>query len=169
MNTKLILYALLALFSFLTCDLEEPQPNAQIYHGGVYIQCDVGPNYYFALDSLIANCANADSFEVALPALQTCFYDNNPALSADSTVYDFVVSRSLSDWQVMDFAVADSSVQVDAIPFIVIDNDVLSPGSLPFYGAYRATWPGKVLNVYILNRYQGGCLHDEVVWHLEME
>ncbi len=169
MNTRLMLSAFLALLSFLSCDLEDPSPNAQIYHGGVYIQCDLGPNYYFSLDSLIANCVSTDSFEVALPAIQTCYYDGNPTLSDDSTNYDFLVSRNLSDWQVMGFAVADSTVQVDIIPFIVVDNEVLAPGNLPFYGAYRATWPDKVLHVYLLNRYQGGCLHDEVVWHLEVD
>ncbi len=154
-------------FFGIACEQDESVTTGQIYHGAVYIQCEVGPEYYFSLDSLVANCSSADSFEVALPAVQTCFYDNNPSLAASPTDYDFLIFRDPNDWQIMNLVMADSTAQVDWIPFVVIDGDIVNAQNHPLYNAYRVSWTDKILHLYIFNRYLGGCLHDEVVWHLE--
>ncbi len=168
-NYIVLLSILSSTLIFTSCDMEETEPTAQVYHGSVYIQCDPRPEYYFSLDSLIANCSSTDSFEVALPALQTCLYDSNSTLAGSPTDYDFRVYQNLQDAGIKNLSMADSSIQVVPISSIVLDANVFNAGTHPFYGGYRASWDDQTLDVYIFNRYVGGCLHDEVVWHLEVQ
>lgn len=142
-------------------------PNARIYHGDIYISCDPGPLYHFSLDSLIANCSRADTFQLSFPrGLQwnssTCVYDDNLALAVSDTVYDFELSRDD-----MKPIFADADVEITALPYIVIENDTIPTNKYPFYGAYKVMQKNNILKLYIYNTYAGGCLHDKIVWYLE--
>jgi len=173
MNFRLYLALIISCYLFWACDdnmTEPPTPTNEtaVYHGDVYIACDNGPHYRFSLDSLIMNCNAADTSDFSfITGIQTntstCLYDGNSGLAGSASEYDFSISRV--DMQPV---FTNAEVVSVAIPFVVTDdNDTLSTQVYPFYGAYQVNWTDNRLELYIYNAYQGGCLHDKILWRLE--
>lgn len=172
MNFKLYIIVLIFCHIFLACNEginEPPSPTTEttVYHGDIYIACDNSAEYLLSLDSLIMNCNAADTSAFFFPTgiqtiTSTCLYDSNPGLATSAAEYDFSVSRV--DMQP---AFTNSEVVLTSIPFVIANGDTLSTSSPPFYSAYEASWTDNNLELYIYNAYQGGCLHDKIVWRLE--
>jgi len=174
MNFRLYIIVLISCHIFLACDEginDPPSPTTEttVYHGDIYIACDNSAEYRLSLDSLIMNCNAADTSDFAFPmGIQTitssCLYDSNPGLATSASEYDFSVSRI--DMQP---AFTNSEVVLTPIPFVIVDEDTLYTSAYPFYSAYEASWTDNDLELYIYNAYQGGCLHDKIVWRLERD
>jgi len=172
MNFKFYIIALISCHIFWACNEginEPPSPanETSVYQGDIYIACDNGPQYYFSLDSLIMNCNAADTFDFSLimgiqTNTSTCLYDGNSTLATNASEYDFSISR-----MDMQPAFTSSEVALTPIAFVLVGGDTLTTNSYPFYSAYEANWMDNRLELYIYNAYQGGCLHDMVVWRLE--
>jgi len=168
MNFRFYVILLIACHIFLVCDEEPPSPPNEtiVYHGEVYIACDNSPHYRFSLDSLIMNCNAADTSDFSFPMgiqtmMSTCLYDGNFSLATSASDYDFSVSRI--DMQP---TFTDSDVVLTPIDSVITAGDILQTQEYPFYSAYEASWTDNRLELYIYNAYQGGCLHDMVVWRL---
>ncbi len=164
--------ALISCHIFLNCDegMNEPPSPADettVYYGDIYIACDNSPHYRFSLDSLILNCNATDTTDFFFPmgiqvTTTTCLYDGNFGLAASASDYDFSVSRA--DMQPV---FMDPAVGLTPIPYAIVNGDTIQIQTYPFYSAYEANWADNRLELYIYNAYQGGCLHDMVVWRLE--
>jgi len=148
---------------------EAPNPSdeTQVYHGDIYIACDNGPHYRFSLDSLIMNCNAADTSDFSFPmgiqvTTSTCLYDGNFSLATSASEHDFSVARVG-----MQPTFTNSDVLLTPISFALVNGDTVQTQSYPFYSAFEATWTDNRLELYIYNAFQGGCLHDVVVWRLE--
>lgn len=169
MNFRFYVILLIVCHIFLACDEEPTSPTdeAIVYHGDVYIACDNSPHYRFTLDSLIMNCNAADTSDFFFPmdiqlTTSTCLYDGNFGLATSASEYDFSVSRI--DMQP---TFVDSAVELTPISYTIVNGDTIQTQIYPFYSAYEANWADNRLELYIYNAYQGGCLHDMVVWRLE--
>jgi len=174
MKFRLYIIVLISCHIFLNCNEgtnEPPSPDieTEVYYGDIYIACDNSPQYLFSLDSLIVNCNATDTSDFSFPmgiqtTMSTCLYDGNFGLATSTSEYDFLVSR-----EDMQPVFINSEVILTPIPFVVVNGDMVSTNSYPFYSAYEANWTDNRLELYIYNAYQGGCLHDMVVWRLERD
>lgn len=139
--------------------LDQPIAELNFQSGYVYIACDGGP-YYFHLDSLMATCSLNEALpeKLTTPFQETCLYDNNEGKLGDKNNHNIMFSRD-------SLALAFTNYQIEEIP-ITLDGAQLNKGEYPYYQGYKVSLEEKTLNIYLVNKYIGGCFHEMVIWQV---
>ncbi len=166
-DIKNILIVIFGILSMLACDKETQgysvPPGSEpptLVTGSVYIQCEMGPFYisHARLDS----CATSFGFD----SIMTAGWE--PGCSMTDLMGDSLVSGfRLSYLSEGELDIEGLTEDFNLTPFeLVIDSDTVDVGSYPFYGALRYELNGLTYSFVLLNRYIGGCFHDELIWEI---
>lgn len=158
--------SMMILTSALSCDKENecsevsPVYEPSVSTGSSYISCETGP-FYISLSDL-------DSCNTVF-GLDSLFADAwEPGCSMSSLMGD----SSLADIQVTYLTEGVLSVQgqsesLEILPFeLVIESELVNLNAYPYYGALRFEFEARIYSFVMLNRYIGGCFHDELIWEI---
>jgi hypothetical protein len=155
------------LFSMFACDKETQDSSVLASHGPIiltkgsaYIQCEIGP--FFISHARLDSCATNFGFD----SLMTEVWEPGCSMSElmqDSLGSDFRLTY-LNEGELV---IEGTGQELDSNPFeLVISSDTLDVGEYPFYGALKYELNGLTYSFVLLNRYIGGCFHDELIWEI---
>lgn len=129
-------------------------------YGSAYIGCEAEP-FFIHLDSL-SSCVTALSWDSVYSEnwMPGCSMEN---LSSDSTTAQLKLTylhSGMMEWHPMEEGMVISEAE------LVLANDTVDSGVPPFYGCYEIQYEGRSYLTFIMNRYIGGCFHDELFWQI---
>ena len=125
--------------------------------GAVSISCEVEP-HFLNLDSL---------FECDVPLgidsifstnwIARCTMTENAVDSVNAHIKLTYLNNQL-EIDLLDASLIGEETEM------IIAGDTVQAGVYPYYGAYRIERNGEAIEILMLNRYIGGCFHDELIW-----
>jgi hypothetical protein len=122
--------------------------------------CDFGP-YYLKFDLLVQNCSVPNELSDSLMKENigldnSCVYDDNSELIGSPEIHDIIFEREQITVNATDFELTE----ID----LFLDGQLLTKGEYPFYLGYNIIFPDTEINVYMINKFVGGCFHDMIMW-----
>lgn len=143
----------------LVVPAEETQNGQNISQGAIRISCEVEP-HYLMIDSLL-------TCELGLP-IDSLFSDDWDApcdmqmSTVDSSIADVEVRYLQSSLEV---TLLNPDLSGESL-LSTLNGDSIVSGNYPYYGAYRVIRGSQTIDLFMLNRWIGGCFHDELIWRL---
>ena len=157
---------IMVMTSALSCNKEEdcsssvPINEPIVSAGSSYIGCEAGA-FFISLGD-VDSCSTVFGFD-SLFAESWEPGCNMSDLMGDSSLADIQVTY-LADG-VLD--IQGQSLSLDISPFdLVIGGESVDLTSYPYYGALRFEYEARTYSFVMLNRYIGGCFHDELIWEI---
>ena len=161
-----VIAGVLVMTSAVSCDKEEDCISSVslsqnvVATGSSYVSCESEP-FFIALADL-DSCSTAFGFDRLYAASWEpgC---NMSILMGDSSLADIRVTY-LNDG-VLD--IQGQSLAIEVTPFdLIIGGESVDLASYPYYGALRFEYDARIYSFVMLNRYIGGCFHDELLWEI---
>ena len=141
-----------------------PPPLKQVINqGNIYNHCEPDP-FFLILDTMM-------QYTSALP-IDSMFSPNWLGYidNAEHQMYEVYQDSTIADFKltylqngVLEYEVLNPSISINPV---VLDIDSMSTDEPPFYGAIKIHRGNQEILIMMVNRYIGGCLHDELVWQL---
>ena len=168
MLLKYSLIILLLIFATLSCENEiESNPPDSIKQvtaqGNIYNHCDIEP-FYLLLDTVMTYTSPLPIDSLFSPNWLG-YIDNAVNLMhdvyQDSTNADFKIKYLINSQ--LEYEILNPSLSIEPI---TLTFDTLNTDTYPFYGAIKIYRDDQEITLIVLNRYVGGCFHDEFIWQL---
>jgi len=148
----------------MTCEKEaqecESQAKQVIGQGSAYIHCELEP-FYISFDS-IADCSTEFVLDSIFSTqwIRGCSMDtlNIDSIHADIEVFyltdgEFVINPLNPNLEIAAWSPS-------------VNGELVDLDQYPYYGAFTVNSAGRSFNLLLLNRYIGGCFHDELIWQV---
>jgi len=166
-DIKRFLVGILGIMFLLACDKETQgysilsvTESPTMVSGSAYIQCETGP--FYISHAFLDSCTTSLGFDSILST------GWGPGCSMSSIMVDTLASdfrfTYLSEGELV---IEGTAQELEPTPFeLIIGNDTMDTGMYPFYGALKYELNGLTYSFVLLNRYIGGCFHDELIWEI---
>lgn len=137
-----------------------PEESYDVTYGSSYIGCEVGP-FFINIEDMM-DCT------ISLPMDSIYSSSWTPGcqmsqLQTDSSNSDFVFEYL--DSGVFEIEVLNSDYSTSTWPFI-LEGELIDTSEYPYYGSLRVSKEGVDIQMVLMNRYIGGCFHDELIWRI---
>ncbi|NND95449.1 MAG: hypothetical protein HKN45_11335 [Flavobacteriales bacterium] len=129
-------------------------------YGSAYIGCEMEP--FFILISDLSDCVTFLPLD-SINSADWSFGCEMNQLETDSSSADLRISYLQSG--TLEILLLDSSLLIDNwVP--EISGEEIAVHEHPFYGAFTIQAENMSIDILLLNRYIGGCFHDELIWRI---
>ena len=161
MNKLFVRIFFISFLFFTSCDKPEKE-NVVAHSGYIYMACDFGP-YYLYLDLLINNCSVGQELSDSLSLEDigqenSCIYDGNEAIIGSLELHNIVFEREQITVNSEDYVISE----ID----LVLDGVQLKKGEYPYYHGFNIIFNNREVNIYMINKFIGGCFHDMILWEV---
>jgi hypothetical protein len=167
-DIKKYLLGVLAALSCLSCSkskdwVNEPAQKQVVAQGNIYNHCEVEP-FYLLLDTMMTYTSTLPIDSLHSPnwlgyihnVLNLMHEVYRDSANADIKIIYLQNSR-------LEYEILNAALTVEPVTLIVAGD---TTDRYPYYGAIKIHRANQEILLFMLNRYIGGCLHDELIWQL---